>query len=401
MSETNGTAGRLNDEKEISTAEARTRELEILNAVSEALNSAPDVRRALEQTLALVAGMLGLRTGWVWLVDPDTGHFYSAGVQNLPPYLQEPVRMTGRPCWCLQQFQAGKLAPKNIDILECSRLQPAVRANAREMTAGLQYHASIPLYFRDTPLGIMNLTSPNWRRLSRDELRLLSTIAYQLGIAIERARLADESTQLARAEERTRIARELHDTLAQGLTAITLHLEGALNLFQTDPTRARERVERALAMSRQSLEDARRSVLSLRASPLEKPLPEALQALARGFTSDTGVRVRVQTTDAVVLPAAQEADLYRIAQEALNNVRRHAHAREVEIALSRTARNVRLSIRDDGAGFDATSVPEGRHGIVGMKERAKLLHGRFRIRSVPGSGSTITVTAPVYSINDP
>jgi len=163
----------------------------------------------------------------------------------------------------------------------------------------------------------------------------------------------------------------------------------------------RAHTERALAMSRQSLEDARRSVLSLRASPLEKPLPEALQALARGFTSDTGVRVRVQTTDAVVLPAAQEADLYRIAQEALNNVRRHAHAREVEIELSRTARNVRLSIRDDGAGFDATSVPEGRHGILGMKERAKLLHGRFRIRSVPGSGSTITVTAPVYSMNDP
>ena len=308
--------------------------------------------------------------------------------------------MTGRPCWCLQQFQRGKLAPKNIDILECSRLQPAVRANAVELTAGLQYHASIPLYFGDTPLGIMNLTSPTWRRLTPEELRLLSTIAYQVGIAIERARLADESMQLARAEERARIAREIHDTLAQDLTAITLHLEGALNLLQIDPERARERLERALAMSHQSLEDARRSVLSLRASPLTKPLPEALHALARGFTSETGVRVHVQTSDGIMLPAEHEADLFRIAQEALNNVQRHAHAREVTIELRRTARGIRLSIRDDGSGFDPSTVAGGRHGILGMKERAKLVHGRLRIVSRPGQGSAVTVTLPVTPPGD-
>lgn len=387
---------RVDDSNELPAVDARTRELEILNAVSEALNSASDVRLALEQTLSLVAGMLGLRTGWVWVVDPDTGHFYNAAVHNLPPYLLEPVRMTGRPCWCLQQFQRGKLAPKNIDILECSRLQPAARANAVELTAGLQYHASIPLYFGRTPLGIMNLASPNWRRLTRDELRLLSTIAYQVGIFIERARLADESTQLARSEERARIAREIHDTLAQGLTAITLHLEGALNQLEHDPERARERLERALDMSRHSLEDARRSVLSLRTSPLTKPLPESLHGLARGFTSETGVRVHVRTSDGIALSTEQEADLFRIAQEALNNVRRHAHAREVEIELRRTADRVRLSIRDDGRGFDPAAVAAGRHGILGMKERAKLQHGRLRIRSVLGDGSSISVSVPAH-----
>lgn len=374
---------------------ARTRELQIVNAVSEALNSAPDVRQALEQTLSLVAGLLGLRTGWVWLLDPDTGHFYSAAVQNLPPYLQEPVRMTGRPCWCIQQFQQGKLAPKNIDILECSRLRPAARAHNIEVTQGLQYHASIPLYFRGTPLGIMNLTSPTWRRLTADELRLLSTIAYLVGIAIERARLADESMQLARAEERARIAREIHDTLAQDLTAITLHLEGALKHLEADPQRARERLERALAMSHQSLEDARQSVLTLRASPLTKPLPEALHALARSFTSETGVRVQVRAAGAVSLPPGPEADLFRIAQEALNNVQRHAHAQEVEIELRRTPRNVRLSIRDNGQGFDPSIPAEGHHGILGMKERAKLLRGKLRIQSTAGNGSSIIATVPV------
>src|SRR5207302_6482916 len=203
----------------------RPDELRVLNAVAEALNSSPDVRQALERTLTLVASLLGLRTGWVWLLDPETQQFYSAAVQHLPPYLHEPVRMTGRSCWCIEEFNAGELTPKNIDVIECSRLRPAVKKKAVHLTHGLRYHASIPLYFQKKPLGIMNLTGPSWRRLSAGELRLLATIAYQVGIALERARLAEESARLARTEERARIAREIHDTLAQGLTAIALHLE--------------------------------------------------------------------------------------------------------------------------------------------------------------------------------
>src|SRR6202011_1224626 len=112
-------------------------------------------------------------------------------------------------------------------------------------------------------VGIMNVTGPSWRELTADELRLLSTIAHQVGIAVERARLATESTRLARAEERARRAREIHDTLAQGLTAIILQMEGALPHLGSDPDRARERLQRALETARESLEEARRSVLDL------------------------------------------------------------------------------------------------------------------------------------------
>src|SRR5438105_2698157 len=196
----------------------QARELRVLNAIAEELNSTLDVQQALERTLVLVADLLGLHTGWIWLLDSETQQFYSAAVHNLPPYLQAPVQMTGKPCWCIQSFQKGQLTPKNIGVLECSRLRSAVSAGVAEETAGLRYHASIPLLFQDRPLGIMNVTGPAWRKLTRTELRLLSTIAYQVGIAIERARLAAESTRLARAEERARMAREIHDTLAQGLT---------------------------------------------------------------------------------------------------------------------------------------------------------------------------------------
>jgi len=366
----------------------------VLASIAEALNSAPDVESALERTLALVADLLGLRTGWVWLIDPESGRWYNAAAQHLPPYLQEPVRMAGRSCWCIESFRDGELTPKNIDIIECSRLRPAVKEQATDLTRGLAYHASIPLYFQDKPLGIMNVTGPSWRRLTSEELQLLSTIAYQVGIAIERARLAEQSARLARAEERTRIAREIHDTLAQSLTAIALHLEGAARTMEANPDRAKARVGRALDVARAGLDEARRSVLNLRAAPgAGTPLPEALAVLGRALTAETGVRVHVRTTGVRPVPQRVEPELFRIAQEALTNVQRHAHATEVAITLSITPRAVRLSIRDDGKGFAPRKVPPGRLGLVGMRERAQLLGGTLRVAS-SRRGTTVTVSVP-------
>lgn len=304
--------------------------------------------------------------------------------------------MTGHSCWCIQSFQRGKLTPKNIDVLECSRLRPAVQAQAMALTQGLRYHASIPLYFRDRPLGIMNVTSPSWRQLAPEELRLLSTIANQVGIAIERARLAEESTRLARAEERTRIAREIHDTLAQDLTAIALHIEGGLTQLERDPPRARERLEQALALSRASLEEARRSVLDLRTLPLAgKSLVEGLGATGRAFTSETGIRVNVHADGDLRLPLRIEAELFRIAQEALANVGRHAHATDVAITVRAREQRVSLVVRDDGQGFDASTAHEGRYGVLGMRERARLLGGTLRIEGRAGRGTVVRVVVPL------
>jgi len=375
---------------------SRTDELQVLNAIAEALNRSSDVQQALERTLGLVVRLLGLRTGWVWLLDPDTQQFYSAAVQRLPPYLKQPVRMTGSSCWCIEQFRDGALTPRNIDVIECSRLRPAVKKKAVHLTQGLRYHASIPLYFQRKPLGIINVTGPSWRKLSGEELRLLSTIAYQVGIAIERARLAEESARGARAEERARIAREIHDTLVQGLTAIGLQLEGALTLFEESPPRARERLRRALDVSRESLEEARRSVLDLRAMPLVgRPLAEALAALGRRFTSETGIRVHVRAPEGGELPLRVEAELLRIAQEALTNVRKHATASEVDVTLRRAGGTLHLSIRDDGRGFSVRKRSTTGVGILGMHERAKVLGGRLRVESHPGAGATVRASVPI------
>jgi two-component system NarL family sensor kinase len=379
----------------------------LLNAVAEALHGSADIGEALARTLGLVAGLLGLRTGWVWLTDPETSQFYVAAAQRLPPYLQEPVRMSGRWCLCTDQFSKGMLTPTNVDMLECSRLHPAIHAQDRSLTQGLRYHASIPLYFRERGLGIMNIAGPSWRALEPDELRLLSTIASQVGMAVERARLAEERARLVRAEERARIAREIHDTLAQGLTAIGLDIEGALRHLEESPERARDRLERALATTRTNLDEARRSVQDLRAAALAgRPLAEALAALGRAFSSETGIQVHVRVEDAT-MPLRVEAELYRIAQEALANIRQHARATTVEISLRSTPNSIYLTVIDDGAGLDdaapASSPAEtddggaqtsGHHGLVGMRERARLLGGRIRVTSRAGHGTRVSVRVP-------
>jgi two-component system NarL family sensor kinase len=243
----------------------------------------------------------------------------------------------------------------------------------------------------------MNIGGPAWRELTSDELRLLSTIGYQVGVAVERARLAEASTRLACMEDRTRLAREIHDTLAQGLTAIGLHVEGAMALLTRDPERARQRLERALDTCRVSLEEARRSVQELRAAPLDgKPLPEALAALARWFATETGVRARLTAPDTLPsLPPSVEAEVFRVAQEALTNVRRHAHATEVVMTLGLTRGRLRLTLRDNGQGFETGTVSAHCQGLLGMRERARLLGGRLRISSRPGEGTMILLEAPL------
>ena len=369
------------------------RELEIVGAVAEALNSSPSVQQALERTLELVTGLLGLQTGWVWLVDPESGHMYNAAARNLPPYLQEPVRMSGETwCLCIDEFRRGALTPRNVDVMQCSRLAPAVRARQTDLTRGLAHHASVPLSFQGKPLGIMNITAPAMRKLSAAELRLLGTIGLQVGVAIERARLAEESAALARTDERTRLAREIHDTLAQGLVALTLQIETALREVGRDPDRVRERLEKALATARTSLDEARRSVTDLRGATRGKPLARALASLAREFTADSGIRVEFETSGECALDPSVEGELYRIAQQALDNVRQHAHATRARLALACAKKKSTLVIEDDGLGFDVRRVAADRHGIRGMRERAEKVGGTLRVTSHKNGGTRVTLS---------
>lgn len=369
----------------------RNRELSILNTIARALNSSVDLNETLQAALAQVAELLGLKTGWVWLLHEETGASYLAAAQNLPPALaRNPDKMTGG-CYCLRTFRDGDLAgAANVNVVECSRLQGLV-----DGTDGLRYHASIPLYAHGRKLGVMNVAGTDWRRLSAADLRLLYTIGDLLSIAIERARLFNRSTQIGALEERNRLARELHDTLAQGLAAISLQLESADALIEDnrDLHRAHEALHHALNLTRTNLEEVRRSVLDLRAAPLEgRTLAEALADLAAHSAVPTTFILR---GDERPLPLRVESGVYRIAQEALRNVERHANATHAHIELTLTPDQLHLIVEDDGEGFDVAAVEQGHFGLIGMSERAKLLGGRLEINTAPQAGTQLQVVVPI------
>jgi two-component system NarL family sensor kinase len=366
-------------------------ELSVLNAIARELNRSVDLGEALRFTLSQVAELLGLKTGWIWLLSETSPTPYLAASQNLPPALaREPQRMDGSGyCYCLDTYKKGDLeGAANVNVLTCTRLDGLV-----DGTDGLRYHASIPLYAGEKKLGVMNVASPGWRSLSPEDLQLLYTVGDLLSIAVERARLYARSARLGAVEERNRLARELHDTLAQGLTAASLQIESADALLDAGaaPADARKPLQRALALNRSNLEEARRSVLDLRAAPLEgRPLAEALKTLVDLWSTESGVRAKFRSVNAGrPLPPGAEAALYRVCGEALTNVARHAEASKAIIWLTAGPQSVSLRVEDDGRGFDPHAIPEGRHGLLGMRERVELLGGILQIESTPEAGTRV------------
>ncbi len=368
-----------------------TRELEILAVIAQALNRSADVPDALEQTLRLAAELLECETGWIWLRDERTRKFYLAASYNLPPLLQEPVRMTGSKCWCIESLLDGDFGSRNVDAIECSRLRPAVLRNQIALTRGIAYHASVAIRFGGRDLGLMNLTKPGLRKIAVHDLKLLTTIADQLGIAVERARLAETAMQIARMREREELARDLHDTFAQDLTAITLQLETALQYIGGE-RQAAQQVSSALNVARESVHRARRSVEALRSTPESgSPLDAALAELARSFISQSGVPVHLHV-DATGAHPDIERVAYRIAQEALTNVRRHAKAKNVWIDAIRARGNLVLTVRDDGKGF--SNRKSGGIGIAGMQERARSIGGAVTVRNHRDGGTVVRARFP-------
>jgi two-component system NarL family sensor kinase len=305
-------------------------------------------------------------------------------------------------CYCLKTFRDGDFrGAANVNVVRCSRLAAVIKELGDENLVDLRCHASVPLSAGDRPLGMLNLASNDLRVLTADELNLLTTAGSLMSLIIERSRLEASGSRAVAAEERNRIAREIHDTLAQGLAALTLQLEVADALaMRSENPELRDSVSRALNVARNTLEEARRSVLDLRASPLEgRTLSQALQQLATEIRRDAhDILVDVDChgfhADSPGLTPAVEIGLFRIAQQALANILRHSAASHARVRLASVGALVRLQIEDNGSGFDPDHVPPDRFGLVGMGERARLLGGSMTIETSAGVGTVVTVEIP-------
>ena len=294
--------------------------------------------------------------------------------------------------------------------------EAACRANGRAPSAlpGLPLPigwVGVPMVVGGAVVGVLaGFITPE--QATAENAQLLSIMANQAAIAIENAHLYHNAQELGVVEERNRLAREIHDTIAQGLTATTYQLELADTFLAMEPPkldRVREKLARSLELTRANLEEARRSVMDLRAAHLQNAtLTEAYERLAATFTSDTGVAVSVSAADDFPpLPTPVSAGLYRIGQEALANIAKHAQATHVEMALHGEENGVVLTIHDDGLGFDPEVVAtqrtargtSGGFGLIGIRERAQLMGGTSDIWSDLGAGTRIVVRVPVKLVH--
>jgi signal transduction histidine kinase len=213
-----------------------------------------------------------------------------------------------------------------------------------------------------------------------------------------RTELAATARHAGVLEERQRLAREIHDTLAQGLTSIVTQLEAADQLFDEDPEQARRHLDNARRSAREGLGEVRRSVRDLRPDLLDGgSLVDALGRTCRAWSLETGVRADLHTTGAPApLHPNTESTLLRTTQEALANTAKHANATRVTVTLSYLGEAVTLDIDDDGVGFadPPRPHPDGGFGLAGMRERVTAAGGELHVESAPGSGTTIAVSVP-------
>jgi signal transduction histidine kinase len=197
---------------------------------------------------------------------------------------------------------------------------------------------------------------------------------------------------LATSRERIRLARDMHDTLAHSLSAVVVQLEAVDTLQERDPVTAREQLAKVRQQARSGLNEARRAIQNLRSAPVEElGLAGAVEQLAERFGQRNGIQTDwdVEGEPVPLLPVQANA-LYRIAEEALVNVERHAEATRVTVRL-RYADGVTLTVQDDGLGFDLTTVDPDRYGLMGIRERAALVDARVNVDSAPNEGTTLTV----------
>lgn len=272
--------------------------------------------------------------------------------------------------------------------------------------------ASVPMVTRPGALvGVLNVHTRDRREFTDADVELLRTVAGLMAGAIENAtlhsriaereeameRFAEQIVQLQETERR-RLAGEIHDGISQRIVSLSFHLSAAADAVATDPSCAAEQIARAQELAAAALDETRHAIAGLRPPVLDDlGLAASLESLARS-TQLPHVHVDAASTG---LPEHVETAVYRIAQEALQNVMKHACAQHVHLRLSTTSEAVLLEVSDDGTGFDPAAArdrhgPAG-YGLPGMQQRAELLGGQLTAESTPGRGTVVRLRVPVTS----
>lgn len=242
--------------------------------------------------------------------------------------------------------------------------------------------------------------SPDY--FSKHHADLALTVANQAAITMINAELYRNAQSIAVLEERQRLARNLHDAVNQSLFSAGLIAEVLPRLWEKDQAEARRSLEDLRRLTRGAMAEMRALLAELRPSTLtDADLGDLLRLLGNAFAGRTNIPANVSVAGKGGLPAEVQVAIYRICQEALNNVAKHAQASNVDIALTHDEGAVELSIRDDGQGFDPKLIASGHYGLSMMRERAETSGLRLSITSKPGKGTTISIKWPAAGKESP
>lgn len=387
--------------------ERKNRSLDAINQVALAGDQQEDIHDILYVILQNILSVMHLKTGWVYLRDPEKNVFHLASWHGIEENIAEQLLniLNNSPCDFHQTLFEDAASPL-VEIHICSRLETIKHVNIEKA------HITIPLAERERQLGTINLLCSKDYIISDEDRELLSSIGAQVSEIVSNAwlhlklvekeaarKMLLRSLVEAQEDERKRLARELHDGAGQTLTGLLVRLKiiekkAALPYLQNDLRSMQNLVS-------ETIEQIRTLAHKLRPAALEQfGLSLALESMVKDMSEHEGLDAICQfNLDSQEIPGELEAVLYRIAQEGLTNILRHAHCTHISLMVESHPQGISMIIEDDGVGFDPAKLGtdnDKRHlGLISMRERAEILGGTLDVYTAPGQGTTIQVHVPI------
>jgi nitrate/nitrite-specific signal transduction histidine kinase len=365
----------------------RTRQLATMNAIISVAGQSLDIHEILEDALSKTVEQMGFEAGAAFKLEPASAAFVLASHRGFGPAVAADLAPG---CPVIGQISSGdrrsKVTTLEIDGIEDEKLR------SRLAQSGLRMLVCVPLSTKGRDLGLFLLGKGDPNPLSPEEFSLLNSIGQQIGVAMENARLYEQAERTAITAERTRLARELHDAVTQTLFSASLMADVLPRIWKRDPEEGLQNLEELRQLTRGALAEMRTLLLEMRPESLERAdIRSLLTQLADAFVGRVRIPIDLQINGDCELSHEVKIVFYRVAQEALNNIAKHAGARQVELRLECQPGQLGLYIKDDGLGFEPGSIPPGHMGVAIMRERAGSIGADLAIESQVGQGTTVVL----------
>ncbi len=368
----------------------RTGELATLLATSQSIVAMLDLEPLLDRVLEQLARLIDYDAAFVGTLEGDTLTI-RAFRSVVPRRDQRATRLDLTRVPPLRALIASRQPFVIDDLQQDAPLLASIESTLQDRALN-RAMMGVPLVVQDRVIGVLSLLHQQPGYYVEHDLQRVQSFANQVALALENARLYERAREAATLEERARLARELHDAVTQTLFSASLVADALPDAWHGAPPIAVRGVEYVRMLTHGALAEMRALLVELRPSALtEKPLSELVQALCTATASRAQVPVDFEARGACTLAPEVQITLYRIAQEALNNVVKHADARAVRVRLACEAEAVELEVADDGRGFDVETAAPDSFGQAIMRERAAEIGAALQVRSAVGTGTTVTV----------